>query len=89
MIVNVLKNEKNHLEVELENLTIAELIRNSLWDDSAVTLAAWKREHPTKHPVLIIRTSGKSAKKALTDSIERMKKLNEKVLAEVKKIVKK
>ena len=89
MIVNVLKNEKNHLEVELENLTIAELIRNSLWDDSAVTLAAWKREHPTKHPVLIIRTSGKSAKKALTDSIERMKKLNEKILAEVKKIVKK
>ena len=85
MIVKVLKNEKDHLEVELDNLTVAEVVRTFLWEDSAVKAAAWKREHPTKNPVLIIKTEGKSAKKALTDCLERIGKLNDKVLAEVKK----
>ena len=86
MIVKVLKDEKNHLEVEIANVTIAELVRNVLWEDSSVTAAAWKREHPTKNPVLIIKTDGKAAKKALADCLERITKLNEKVLAEVKKL---
>jgi DNA-directed RNA polymerase subunit L len=89
MIVKVLKNEKELLEIELENLTIAELLRNFLWEDEAVTLAAWRREHPTKNPVLIIKTKGKSAKKALLDCIARIEKLNQKVLEEFKKTVKK
>ncbi len=86
MIVKVLKNEKDHLEVEISNVTVAELVRSSLWDDNSVTAAAWKRDHPTKNPVLIVKTDGKSAKKALTDALERITKLNSKVLAEVKKI---
>ena len=86
MITKVLKNEKDHLEVEISNLTVAELVRASLWEDSSITVAAWKREHPTKNPVLIIKTDGKSAKKALTDCLERIKKLNDKVTAEAKKI---
>lgn len=86
MIVKVLKDEKNHLEVEIANVTVAELVRNVLWEDSAVTAAAWRREHPTKNPVLVVKTDGKAAKKALTDALERVTKLNEKVLAEVKKM---
>ena len=86
MISKVLKNEKDHLEVELDNLTVAELVRTALWDDSAVTATAWKREHPTKKPVLIIKTSGKSAKKVLEDCLERLSKLNDKTMAEAKKI---
>ncbi len=88
MISKVLKNEKNHMEVEVSNLTIAEVTRTALWDDSAVTLAAWKRAHPTDNPILIVKTSGKTAKKALTDALERVKKLNDKVLSDVKKIKK-
>ncbi|MFC1686202.1 RpoL/Rpb11 RNA polymerase subunit family protein [Nanoarchaeota archaeon] len=88
MITKVLKNEKNYLEVELANLTIAEVTRKFLWDDSSVVMAAWKRDHPTKNPILVVKTSGKSAKKALTDTLEKMKKLNEKVLSEAKKIKK-
>jgi len=85
MIVKVLKNEKDHLEIEIDNLTIAELVRSALWDDSAVTIAAWKREHPTKNPILVIKTKGKSAKKALIDCLGRIEKLNDKVLSEIKK----
>ncbi len=89
MIVNVLKNEKNHLEMELNNLTMAELVRNELWEDSCVTVAAWKKEHPTKNPVLVLRTDGKSAQKALTECLERVEKKNKKLIDEAKKALKK
>ena len=89
MIGKVIKNEKNHLEMEIENLTIAETIRNFLWEDSNVKFAAWKRQHPTENPVLIVKTDGKTAKKAISDAISRIDKLADKVLADVKKSVKK
>jgi len=89
MIVKVLKNEKNHLEIELNNLTVAELVRNEMWEDSCVTIAAWKKEHPTKNPVLVIKTDGKSAQKALTECLERIGKKNKKLIEEAKKALKK
>jgi len=89
MIVKVLKNEKNHLEIELENLTVAELVRNELWEDSAITIAAWKKTHPTKNPVLVVKTTGKAAKKALTECLERIGKNNKKMIDEAKKALKK
>jgi DNA-directed RNA polymerase subunit L len=88
MEVKVLKNEKDYLEIEIDNLTIAELLRNQLWKDSAIEAAAWRREHPTKNPVLIVKTKGKSAKKALQDCISQIDKLNNKILEEFKKAVK-
>jgi DNA-directed RNA polymerase subunit L len=87
--MNTIKNEKNELRVEIDNLTIAELLRKYLNEDSNVTFAAWRREHPTKNPVLTIKTEGKTAKKALLDVIERVKKLNLEVVSEFKKVVKK
>jgi len=89
MIVKVLKNEKNHLEIELNNLTIAELVRNELWEDSAVTVAAWKKTHPTKNPILVIKTEGKSAQKVLTECLETIEKNNKKMIEEAKKAFKK
>jgi DNA-directed RNA polymerase subunit L len=88
MITKVLKNEKDHLEIEIDNLTVAELLRNALWEDSSITVASWRREHPTKNPVLIIKTDGKTAKKALLDCIERVSKLNDKIIDELKKSIK-
>ena len=80
MIANILVNEKNHIEIEISNQTIAELVRHFLWEDSSVKFAAWKRSHPTKNPVLIVKTEGKTAKKALEDCIEKIDKLSDKVL---------
>jgi DNA-directed RNA polymerase subunit L len=80
MISKILKNEKNHVEIEIENPTIAELMRSFLWQDETVKFAAWKRDHPTKNPVLIVKTEGKTAKKAIEDCIERIDKLSDKVL---------
>jgi len=88
MEARIIKKEKNYLEIELDNLTIAELLRDALWQDKATELAAWRREHPTKNPILILKTNGKEAKKALLDTIEKIQKLNEDLVSEFKKAIK-
>ena len=71
MEIKVLKDEKNELDLELDNLTLAELLRVYLNKEGA-DLAAWKRDHPTKNPVLHIEADNprKLVKKAI-DSIEK------------------
>ncbi|MBT96968.1 MAG: RpoL/Rpb11 RNA polymerase subunit family protein [Candidatus Pacearchaeota archaeon] len=69
MEINILKSSKDEVEVEFGSLTIAELLRIYLDKDSSVSFVAWKREHPTKNPVLLVKTSGKTAKKAINDAV--------------------
>lgn len=88
MEIQIVKKEKNFIEIELDNLTIAELLRDALWQDKATELAAWKREHPSKNPHLILRTEGKEAKRVLLETIERIQKLNGEMLSEFKKAMK-
>ena len=85
MEVKYLKEEKNEVEVELDNLTITEILRVYLNKDSSVSFAAWRREHPSKAPILNIKTSGKTAKKALQDAISAVTKDTDRLLAEFKK----
>jgi len=89
MISKIIKNEKNELRIEIENPTIVELLRKIIVGDSNVTFVAWRREHPTKNPVLTIKTEGKTAKKALLESIERIQKINSSILDEFNIAVKK
>jgi DNA-directed RNA polymerase subunit L len=86
MEINILKNQKDELEVELESLTIAEILRVYLNKDSDVIFAAWKREHPTKKPVLLVKTKGKSAKKAVDEAISAITKDLEVLESDFKKI---
>ncbi|MAG07688.1 hypothetical protein CMI46_02635 [Candidatus Pacearchaeota archaeon] len=81
----LLKNEKNVLEIELDDLTIAEVLRTYLHKDKSVEFAAWKREHPTKPMTLRIETKGKTAKKALQDAVALIEKDSEKLVSVVKK----
>ena len=74
MEIKIIKSSKDEIEVELDNLTIAEIMRVYLNKDSGVTFAAWRREHPTKNPVLAVRTKGKIAKKAITDAVNSITK---------------
>jgi DNA-directed RNA polymerase subunit L len=84
-MIKVIKKEKDELHLEIANLTIAELLRNYLWQDSATVLAAWKREHPSKNPVLVLKTKGKNPKKVLEDTITKIRKINAKLISEFKK----
>lgn len=85
MNIEILKDEKNELEVQLDNQTIAELVRVYLNEDSAVKLGAWKREHYSKPVILKVLTEGKTAKKALHDAIAKTQKDLEKYANEFKK----
>lgn len=74
MEIEIIKDEKNELEIQLDNQTIAELIRVYLNEDDAVKLGVWKREHYSKPVILRIETEGKTAKKALQDAIVKAQK---------------
>ena len=70
MELKFFKKEKEEIEVQFDNLTIVELLRVYLNKDSAVDVAVWKREHPSEAPILLVRTKGKAAKKAIDDAVK-------------------
>lgn len=86
MKVEILKATKDEIEVKVENLTIAEILRVYLNKDPAVIFAAWKREHFTAPPILAVKTKGKSAKKAITDSVDALTKDLDKVYEDFKRM---
>ena len=85
MLIKYVKDEKNEADIEFDNLTIAEILRAYLAEDENVSFVAWKREHPTKNPLLKVKTSGKTARKAISDAVSRIRKDTDKLLEEVKK----
>jgi len=85
MEIKILKDEKNDLEVSIDNQTIVEVVRSYLNKDSSVKLGAWKKEHYSKPLKLRIKTEGKSAKKALQDAVSKIQKDLDKYKEEFKK----
>ncbi|MBU0894487.1 MAG: hypothetical protein KKF48_00835 [Nanoarchaeota archaeon] len=86
MEIDILKAEKEEVEVKLESLTIAELLRVYLNKDSGVSFVAWKRDHPTEKPILNLKTKGKTAKKAINDAVVAITKDLDKTLDDFKKM---
>lgn len=82
MEIKILKDEKNELDIELSSLTIAEVLRVYLNQEGA-KLAVWKREHPTKNPVLHIE--GDNPKKLLKKAIATLEKEIDSIVDEFKK----
>lgn len=85
MEMKILKDEKNELEVQLDNQTVAEIVRVYLNKDDSVKLGVWKKEHYSKPVILRIETDGKTAKKALQDAISKIQKDLSKYADEFKK----
>lgn len=84
--MNILESSKNELKAELENVTLAEILRVYLNKDSDVSFAAWRREHITKKPVISVKTKGKTVKKAIADAVDKITKDLDKVETEFKKL---
>jgi len=83
MEIKVIKDEKNVLEIELSNLTIAEVLRVYLNKEGA-KLAAWKKEHQTKNPVLHVEAD--NPKKLLKAAIKALEKEIDRTVDEFKKL---
>jgi DNA-directed RNA polymerase subunit L len=86
MELKILKDEKDEIEVEFDNLTMAEILRVYLNNDSAVTFAVWRRKHASENPVLLVKTKGKTAKKAMSDAVSHITKELDKIEADFKKM---
>ncbi|RMD65856.1 hypothetical protein D6817_05330 [Candidatus Pacearchaeota archaeon] len=84
MEIQVLKKEKDLLEIKLDNLTIAEVLRVYLHETGA-NFAAWQREHPTKPVKLRVEPAkDKSVEKQLKEAIAEIKK----ELTQIEKLLK-
>lgn len=83
MEVKILREEKELIDLEIDNLTIVELLRFYL-NKQDIKMAAWKREHPTKNPIL--RVEAKNAKKLVLDAIEIIQKDLDNFISEYKKL---
>lgn len=86
MEIKVTNNSKSEMEFEIDSITIAEILRVYLNNDSGVTFAAWKREHPSEKPSMLIKTKGKTAKKAVDDAVKEVEKDLKKVDDDFKKL---
>lgn len=86
MEMKVLKDSKDEVEIEFENLTLAEILRVYLNKDSSVSFVAWTRDHSSHNPRLLVQTKGKTAKKAVNDAVSAITKDLDKALAEFKKL---
>jgi len=85
MQFNYLKQEKNEAEIEMDNATVAEILRVYLNQDSSVEFAAWRRDHPFKNLTLKVKTSGKTVDKALKEAVAKIGKELDSIASEVKK----
>jgi DNA-directed RNA polymerase subunit L len=83
MEVRILKDEKNELDIEVGSLTIVEVLRVYLNKEGA-KLAVWRRDHPTKNPILHIE--GDNPKKILKNSIATLEKEIDKIVEDFKKL---
>lgn len=70
MDVKVLEKAKNEIKVEFSDPTFSEILRIYLNKDSDVTFAAWKKEHQTMNPMLLVKTKSKDAKSVLESAIK-------------------
>ncbi len=82
--MEILKQDKESIEVQLDNLTLAEILRVYLNKDSDVKFAAWKREHPTKNPILAVKS--KNPKKSIKDAVSAIVKDLDKVEKDFEKM---
>jgi DNA-directed RNA polymerase subunit L len=86
MDVKILKDEGNELEIEIMDVTIAEVLRVYLHKNEDVEFAAWRKEYPSKSIILRVETKkGKTAKKAVQEAIEQIEKETDKLVEVVKK----
>ena len=84
MNIEVVKSEKNEVELKIDNTTVAEVLRVYLYQNG-IDFAAWRREHPSKPLIFKIESKDKPVKKVVSDSVEAIKKDCDAILKVIKK----
>ena len=66
MNVEIINQGKDILEVKVDNVTVAEILRVYL-NKAGIKFVAWRLEHPSKPILFKIESSGKTVKKAISE----------------------
>ncbi len=78
MEIKILEETKNKIQfkIEGEDHTILNLLKEELWKDKNVKIAAYRMDHPLVGiPEMTVEvSSGNSPKKAISDAIKRLDK---------------
>lgn len=83
MEVKILRDEKSNIDIEVGSVTIAEVLRVYA-NKAGAKIAVWKRDHPTKNPILHIEAD--NAKKILKDAIKNLEKEIDSAVSDFKKL---
>ena len=83
MKIDIVKQDKSSVEVSIDNVTVAELLRVYL-AEQGVDFVAWKREHPSK-PAIFKLVSKEGTGKAAHAAVSAITKECERLRAVVKK----
>lgn len=73
MNVEIISHESDLIELRVDNLTVAEILRVYL-NEQGIKFAAWRRDHLTKPVIFRIESSGKSIKKAVSEAVSAISK---------------
>lgn len=87
MELNIVEEDKNKLtfEIEGEDHTFCNLLKDQLNNDKDVKSASYKIKHPLVNKVtMFVETSGKEPKKALKDAVKSIQKDADKFAASFK-----
>jgi len=89
MEIKILEENKEEMKLELvgEGHTVANTIKEELYEDEKVKSSAYLVEHPlTSNPMLIVRTKkGRTPKAALKGAAQRLQKKAEEFKTKYKK----
>jgi DNA-directed RNA polymerase subunit L len=92
MEINVIEDKKNKIcfEIKGEGNTFCNILKDELWNDKHVSVAAYNIKHPLIGiPSMIVETDGKKTpKQALYDAAGRIADKAEKIKKEAKKELK-
>jgi DNA-directed RNA polymerase subunit L len=84
MNIDIVKEDKHEVELRMDNLTVAEILRVYL-NNQGIDFAAWRREHPFKPLTMRIESKDKAVKKAVGEVIDSIKKDLDKISSDIKK----
>lgn len=84
MKIEILKQEKDILELKIDNSTVAEVLRVYL-NEQGIKFAVWRVEHPSKPIIFRIESDKGTVKKAVSDAVSAINKDMDKISSFAKK----
>ncbi|MEK6914946.1 MAG: hypothetical protein AABW89_00190 [Nanoarchaeota archaeon] len=73
MNVEIISQEPGIIELRVDNLTVAEILRVYL-NNEGIKFAAWRRDHLTKPVIFRVESSGKNVKKDISGAVSAINK---------------